>query len=110
MKLSIEREDAELIVQMLVERLHPKGAAPEQRSPVHDLDNWIRAEKLYAKDGFSKTTLNKYYKQGKIGKSTIGGISFYYIPDIQNLLESHYVKKDVAAGVAEDLRKRKVLK
>ena len=106
MKLRLEREDAELIVQMLVERLHPKGAAPEQSSPVNDLDNWIRAEDLHKRKLFSKSTLHRYYNEGRIGKSTLGGLSFFYIPDIVGLLEAAHIKKEVAAGIGKILRER----
>ena len=68
---------------------------PKERPQVNkSLDDWIRAEDLYNKHLFSQSTLSRYYRKGLIGKSTIGGVSCYYIPDIVSLLESKYVKKE----------------
>lgn len=105
--LDLNEESADLLARQIAKHLYPKGANSEQSSPVNDLNNWIRAEDLYSKNLFSKATLNKYYKQGLIGKSTIGGLVCYKISDITGLLEAAHIKKESAEGIGKDLRDRK---
>lgn len=69
------------------------------------LKNWIRAEFLYEQKIFSKTTLNKFYKEGLIGKSTIGGMAFFKVSDIEALLERHHVKKEHVQRIGRTLRR-----
>lgn len=108
MQIKLDKEDVQLIAQSVAEMLHPKRIPPVQGSPIQDLKNWIRAESLYEHKLFSASTLNRYYKKGLIGKSIIGGISFYKISDILELLESKHVKKEVTTGIGEILKEKTV--
>ena len=107
LKLELDEQSADLLAKRMVAQLYPKAADPEQSSPINELRNWIRAEDLYDQKLFSKTTLNKYYNHGLIGKSTIGGSTFYYVPHILGLLEAAHVKKDVMESIGNKMREKR---
>jgi hypothetical protein len=73
-------------------------------SPIDELRNWIRADDLYSRGLFSRPTLVKYHKKGLIGRSTIGGAVFYYIPEILELLRMNHYKPEAIQRISDDLR------
>lgn len=106
LKLELDEQGADLLAQRIVAQLYPKGVNQDQSNPINDLKNWIRAEDLYKMKLFSKTTMHKYYNKGMIGKSCIGGTSFYRIQDVIGLLEAAHVKKEVTVQLAKNMRER----
>lgn len=102
MELQFSETELSRIAEILASKLSP-AAKPQ---PKVSLDDWIRADDLYERKLFSKTTLNAFYHKGLIGKSTIGGVVCYYIPDVIKLLKDHYVwKSEEAEKMNVELRK-----
>lgn len=107
MKIKLDREDIPLLAKAIAEELRPKNT-PAERHPLNDLDNWIRADDLYSRKLFSRPTLNRHHQKGVVGKSTVGGAVFYYIPDILGLLKMNYHKPEAIQQISEELKSKKL--
>jgi hypothetical protein len=107
MKLEFDKEDLREIVQAVAaEMIGAQSKALD--NPIDELRNWIRADDLYSRGLFSRPTLVKYHKKGLIGRSTIGGAVFYYIPEILELLRMNHYKPEAVHTISEELKTKRL--
>lgn len=107
MELKITQEDADLIADAVVKKIL-MGREPEPKTnPFDELRNWISQKDLLEVLPFGRGTLYNWYNKGLIGKVYTGGATFYYLPDILNLLESMHFKKEAVHQISDELRVKK---
>lgn len=100
MQFALDPNDIQAIAKEVAKSL--RGTASTKataKDPMQDPANWVRATDLDKHIKMAKSTLNSYVRKGKIGKAKLTGCTYYYLPDIGNLLKEHYYKAEAIEGL-----------